>query len=94
VSKLTVGAVSSGYSFPMLTNNDYRRGIVSDESMMGFCASAEGLPSEAKALSAEVSGRNSELNRWMDIAKQRDMTWTEGLYFSVDCMRDRQECDA
>jgi hypothetical protein len=54
---------------------------------------AESKLAEAKRLSDEISGNLTELNRWMAIASPTK-TWMQALYFSVECMRRRQNGEA
>ena len=56
------------------------------ETAAQFTPRAEQALPEAKALSVEISGNLTEVNRWMAIASPT-MTWMEELYFSIDCMR-------
>lgn len=59
------------------------------ESAAQFTERAERMLAEAKGLSEEISGNLTELNRWMGIASPT-MTWMEALYFSIECMGQRQ----
>jgi hypothetical protein len=77
----------------MPKNTELRGNIAPDESVMAFSFRAERILAEAESLSVEVCGSYAEVNKWTAVAKQRSMTWVEGLYFSVDGMRDRLECD-
>ena len=60
------------------------------ESAAKFTERAERTLAEAKALSEDISGNLTEVNRWMAIANPT-MTWMEALYFSIGCMRRRQK---
>jgi hypothetical protein len=59
------------------------------ESAAQFTDRAERALAEAKALSDEISGNLTELNRWMAIASPTK-TWMQALYFSVECMKRRR----
>ncbi len=59
------------------------------ESAAQFTDRAERVLAEAKTLSNEISGNLTEVNRWMAIASPT-MTWMKALYFSIECMRQRQ----
>ena len=65
-----------------------RGGIQPNETGAELNARAQRVLTEAEALSNHISGGYAELNRWMSIAKFRDMTWMKDLYFSVDRMRE------
>lgn len=67
-----------------------RGGIRRDETGIQFNARAVRSITEAKALSAEICGSYTELNQWMRVAKSTGMTWMEGLYFSIERMRESQ----
>ncbi len=80
-----------GYSSSMPNNRDYRGGAGRDESVIEFTSRARRISADAASLSISLSDGYAELNRLMGIAKARGMTWMEGLYFSVDCMKGRQD---
>jgi hypothetical protein len=61
--------------------------IRADETGLQFNARAQRVLAEARSLSEGLCNGLSELNRWMGLAKSREMTWMEGLYFSIDCMQ-------
>ena len=52
-----------------------RGGIQPNETGAEFDARTQRVLSEAVALSNQISGRYAEVNRWMQVAKSRDMTW-------------------
>jgi hypothetical protein len=57
------------------------------ETPQEFSARAGRLLAEAKSLSLRLSDGYGEVNRWMSVAKQRRMTWVDGLAFSIAQMR-------
>jgi hypothetical protein len=58
------------------------------ETAQEFTARVLRLQAEAFSLSRRIGDDYTELNRWMSVAKQRRMTWVEGLAFSIDRMTD------
>jgi hypothetical protein len=72
----------------MLRALENRGGIQRNETGAEFNARAQRVLTEAVALSNHASGGYSEVNRWISIAKSRDMAWMEGLYSSEDRMRE------
>ena len=63
------------------------------ESPKEFTTRALRIQSAPIDLSRSISGDNSELNRWMAIAKRKGMTWVEGLSFSIEKMKGRRESE-
>jgi len=59
------------------------------ETAQEFSARAARLLADAKALSMKFGDDYGELNRWMAQAKQRRMTWVDGLAFAIGRMRDK-----
>lgn len=66
-----------------------RGGIRAHEDGQKFNARAQRVLAEARSLSEGLCDGLSELNRWMGLAKSREMTWMEGLYFSIDRMHEK-----
>ncbi len=66
-----------------------RGGIRGDETGQQFNARAQRILADARSLSEGLCNGLSELNRWMGLAKSREMTWMEGLYFSIDRMQEK-----
>ena len=64
------------------------------ESPKEFTSRALRIQSAAIDLSRSISGDNSELNRWMVVAKQKGMTWVGGLSFAVDRTLERTASQA
>jgi hypothetical protein len=57
------------------------------ESIQELTSRALRIQSEAIVLTQNICGDNSELNKWMAIAKKMGMKWVEGLTFSIERMR-------
>ncbi|MGO9340100.1 MAG: hypothetical protein ACLPY1_21575 [Terracidiphilus sp.] len=57
------------------------------ETPQEFTTRARGIQHQAIRLSRQANGDNAEINRWMAVAKQRGMTWLDGLYFAVARMK-------
>ena len=57
---------------------------------MEFSIRARRMLSEAESLSLKMSCGFTELDRWTAIARQRGMTWVEGMQFSIDGMTEKR----
>jgi hypothetical protein len=90
VSQLTFAGVSPPYSLGMSDSSDHRAGIDPDETAMEFSIRARRMLSEAESLSLKMSCGFTELDRWTAIARQRGMTWVEGMQFSIDGMKEKR----
>lgn len=90
---VTDGNENIGYDSSMQMSSSHKGAVAQDESVAAFTSRARRILAQAKAMSAKFDDGNIELNRWMDVAKGRGMTWVEGLYFAVDSMKQAMPSD-
>ena len=90
VSQITSAGLSLRYSLGMSASSDQLTGIGSDETAMEFNIRARRMRAEAESLSIKMSCGFTELDRWTAIARQRGMTWVEGMQFSIDGMKEKR----
>jgi hypothetical protein len=82
--------LSPQYSLGMSASSDQLTGIGLEETVMEFSIRARKIRAEAESLSIKTSCGFTELDRWTAIARQRGMTWVEGLQFSIDGMKEKR----